>query len=93
MIQKSVFLISPRKIDMSTKRLNCELDSLKRSEQIVDWSATLGYGTSEYTIDLSKNTQLDIKLLAKRFAKEYGANNFSRYVDGSNVAVKFVIEL
>jgi len=78
---------------MSTKRLNCELDGLKRSEQIVDWSTTLGYGTSEYTIDLNRNASLDIKLLAKRLAKEYGANNFSRHVDGSNVAVKFVIEL
>lgn len=78
---------------MSTKRLDFELESLKRTEQINDWSITLGYGTSEYTIDLKRNNALDIKLLAKRLTKEYGASNFSRHVDGSNVAVKFVVEL
>jgi hypothetical protein len=79
--------------DMTTDRLNNELESLKRNEQIDNWSVTLGYGTSEYTVDLTRNNKLDVKLLAKRLAKEYGAKEFSRYVDGSTVAVKFVVDL
>lgn len=74
-------------------KLESELESLKRNEQIYDWSVALGYGAVEYTIDLKRNNTLDIKALAKLLAKNYGAKEFSRHVDGSSVAVKFVVEV
>lgn len=74
-------------------RLNAELDSLKYNEDIADWSVSLGYGCAEYTIDLNRNSPLDIKLLAKKLSKTYGATEIVKCVDGSSVAVKFVIEL
>lgn len=81
------------KSDMSNKKLNLELDSLKRNEQISDWSVTLGYGEAEYTLDLSRKVNIDPKLLAKRLNETYGARTFTRHVDGTNVAIKFVIDL
>jgi hypothetical protein len=81
------------KSDMSNKKLNLELEGLKRNEQISDWSVTLGYGEAEYTLDLSRKVNIDPKLLAKKLNELYGARTFTRHVDGSNVAIKFVIDL
>lgn len=78
---------------MSNIKLNADLDTLKRNEQIIDWSVCLGYGDAEYTLELGTTNALDLKVLAKRLSDSYGAKSFSRYVEGSNVAIKFMIDL
>jgi len=76
-----------------SKELERELENLKRMDQISDWSKSLGYGDVEYTIDLNPALSPNLKALAKTFSKTYGAHNFQRFVDGSAVAVKFVVTI
>lgn len=70
-----------------------DLDNLRSSEQIKDWSVTLGYGDAEYTIDLKPLSKESIKLLAKRLKDRYGAHSFVKYEEHGQVAVKFVVDL
>lgn len=78
---------------MVSKEIERELEYLKSVDQINEWSVTLGYGVAEYTIDLSPRNNVDVKILAKNLTKKYKATNFSRHVDGSSVAIKFLIDL
>lgn len=78
---------------MTNRVLNAELDALKSTEQLADWTVTLGYGEAEYTLDLNHNAKIDVKTLAKKIQKAYGAKNFTKHVNGSSVAIKFVVDL
>lgn len=79
--------------DMTNRTLNLELDTLKATEQLADWTVTLGYGEAEYTLDFNHNAKIDVKLLAKKMQKVYGAKNLTKHVNGSSVAIKFVVDL
>lgn len=70
-----------------------ELENLKNDNQIREWSVSLGYGDAEYTIEVNRSNTANLKVLAKRLNKKYGARNFVRYDDRGVVAVKFVVNL
>lgn len=76
-----------------SKELEYELENMKRCDQITDWSKTLGYGDVEYTIEVRNTTPLSLQSLAKSLSKRYNAHTFQKFVDGSAVSVKFVVNL
>lgn len=77
---------------MATK-IDTELENLRYSEQIKDWSVSLGYGEAEYTIEFKSNSVPDLKILAKKLGDKFGAHTFTKYADNGSVALKFVVTL
>jgi hypothetical protein len=77
---------------MSSK-IDTELENLRNSEQIRDWSVSLGYGEAEYTIEFKASNIPNLKLLAKRLTEKYGAHNFTKHTNNGEVAIKFVVTL
>lgn len=70
-----------------------ELEELRHTQQIKEWSVSLGYGSAEYTVEVSSSNISHLKTLAKRLNQKYGAHNFTKYDDRGVVAVKFVVNL
>ena len=70
-----------------------DLENLKRTEQINEWSVSLGYGNAEYTIEIRPTTLANIKALAKKLKEKYGAHSFAKYEERGQLAVKFVVNL
>lgn len=73
--------------------IDAELDNLRRTEQIKDWSSSLGYGEAEYTIEFKPESIPNLKILAKKLNEKYGARNFAKYNDHGTIAIKFVVTL
>lgn len=73
--------------------LERELENLKSTEQIKEWSVSLGYGDAEYTVEIGQKNSSTVKILAKNLNQKYGAHTFVKYQDGKNVSIKFVVNL
>jgi hypothetical protein len=76
-----------------TSNIDLELENLRRTEQIKDWSSSLGYGEAEYTIEFKTESVPNLKILAKKLNERYGAHNFTKHNDNGTIAVKFVVTL
>jgi hypothetical protein len=76
-----------------TSNIDIELDNLRRTEQIKDWSSSLGYGEAEYTIEFKPESVPNLKLLAKKLNEKYGARHFTKHNDNGTIAVRFVVTL
>lgn len=75
------------------KKLETELENLKRTDQISDWSVTLGYGDAEYTIEFHRNKIPNLKSFAIQLQERHSAHTFGKFVDGSITAMKFVVNI
>jgi hypothetical protein len=69
------------------------LNTLKFSEQIMDWRCNPGYGSVEYTVEFPPRSSVDLKRFATELISKNKAFNFSRYLDSGSVVLKFQINL
>lgn len=76
-----------------TQKIEIELDQLKATDRIKDYSTTLGYGVAQYTVEFDSVKVPNLKAFAVNLKNKYGATDFSKYSDGDTIAVKFVISL
>jgi hypothetical protein len=74
-----------------TIKLENYLETLKRSNALVDWRCTPGYGASEYTLEFEKVRATNIMPVATHIKTTFKARDFTKHNDGALLAVKFVI--
>lgn len=74
-------------------QLDSYLSSLKFNEQIADWRCNPGYGAVEYTVEFYARSMSDLKKFARDMSNQHKAFNFTRYMDGNLLVVKFQVNL